>query len=1496
MAKILGLDLGTNSIGWALIDDSKKEIIKTNVRIFPEGVNDINQSKEKSKNADRRIARGIRRNNFRFKKRRERLKKVLKELGMMPDEKYYTFMKKKKDEKNYLTIELYKLRKDALEKPLRLEDLGRIFLQLNNHRGFKSNKKEEANKEFKPNIKDAGKINTLVQKQSTLFTLNKRKEKLLKEIEELKISQRKDAAKRINTREKKIKGIKNKIKEIEEVKTLQEKIDEAKNNGLIKYGTLGEYFYHRIELNKNSHNPNHPFVEQNGTGRLRNNDEGKGEYTTREIFEFEFDTIWEIQKGLNKNNPTVLSAFSDENKRKIKDECIFYQRDLRSQKHLVDRCKYEFTEYFVYCFDEKKLQQQVDTITFSNSKPPETFLTATQKKKLLEFLSKQNKINVADLKNLVGIKDDFQKVNKTFKNHTLIHHLPQERIWERDYLPCCHISSLEFQEFRIWDKVNNLRYVDDEESEYSLTLEQRKILVEKLQSVTSLTIETGNKASDEEKEEAAEIKEALGLTNKHKFKEQKLKGNVTVEKLKEALGEDYWNSLSPITTELEIEDIDKTTGEIVKLKSPFQYSDKQRQFYNNIVFAMNFTKSIDWLLGKGKAKKWKESLSKLKEEATKTDHELTDSQIEAYSRISFEPDYCNYSLKAIKKLLPWMKQGLNSSQAAEKVGYESASDERRNDNFLQDKLPDLKNNSLRNPIVQKGITETIKLVNEIIEKELGGIKPDKIHLEMARELKKPKKARLEMKKKNDEKEKERNHWKEFLKQTLGVYPSGSTLSKFELFLELEHQKENFEEKKNQISVEEFITFCKEVMGESISISRKKFIELKMELNKKNDNKNTDEKGYETISASEGELEEKKKSDKNHLKLLKYRLYLECNRILPYTGQPIGLKRLLSDNSDIEIEHIIPYSRCMDDSFLNKTLSDRTFNTLKGKQTPIEFFASNLVEKKKFFIRVNKIANDEKKKRFLLEGDKALEDFRNSQLVNTAYIGSEVKKHLLNTFKRDDIILTNGQITAMLRSFLGFTKVLNTPMKFEGEYNKGLYWAYVNQEGKIERLIERNKEDDKKPEPENHSRRVIKGFVYEGQDGKRFQPQKQRNDHRHHSIDAVTIALSSNKIANIIQKNTEGYYVKNGKPIQKYEDGAIWVKKFDENGELANETRKKIIDEINAELNFPNLWIKTKNAVEHIPVSYSNKNRILSAAKRKIHKNNLTFYSGGDIARGALHEESLYGNIQYPYNDKSDWNEKENGIYVIRKALKYNKKGYFGKIEQLEKIIDPKIREIVIEEVNSVGMKKALDTGVFLPNKNGNPTPIKKVRIASDTQELTWIRKHKQGTKENKKKVWVETGDNYCIALYGNEVVEKKEKREFRSISFLEAVRKTKRGEQLFPEQLNGKKLLTSLSKKDMVLVYKEHPDEITHLIGKKNDDYTKEDKELLFKRLFVVRKSDKNGIIVLSRHNLSGARQEDDITVKDLDSTEGKVIRCNQSTFKGIKISIDRLGNIKPAL
>ena len=72
MTKVLGLDLGTNSIGWALVDDKDNEILGIGSRIFPEGVANLGEGegREISKNASRTDARGTRRQFFRRRLRK----------------------------------------------------------------------------------------------------------------------------------------------------------------------------------------------------------------------------------------------------------------------------------------------------------------------------------------------------------------------------------------------------------------------------------------------------------------------------------------------------------------------------------------------------------------------------------------------------------------------------------------------------------------------------------------------------------------------------------------------------------------------------------------------------------------------------------------------------------------------------------------------------------------------------------------------------------------------------------------------------------------------------------------------------------------------------------------------------------------------------------------------------------------------------------------------------------------------------------------------------------------------------------------------------------------------------------------------------------------------------------------------------------------------------------------------------------------------------------
>ena len=635
MAKILGIDAGTNSVGFSFIDDKSKRIIKSGTRIFPESVNKGGSS-DKPKNQERREKRGIRKLNFRFKLRRNRLRRVLSKLGMLPDNTYFT--SKKGDTKN-LSIELYKLRKRALEEQLSLQELGRIFYHLNTHRGFKSNKKEEAKLEFENNSE----------------ALQKEKNKIDKSAKEL-----------------------------------QDKINQAKSNGFIKYGTIGEYFYWLIEQNKNSNNPNEPIE------KIRNNDKGEGHYTLRKMYEDEFDLIWEKQIKLNSEigNKSIVEVLSIQNKKEIGENTIFFQRNLRKQKHLINNCPYEYTEYYGK-----------------------------------ERIKDENGIYV------------------------------DKRIIKKSFIKCTAKSSFEFQEFRIWETLNNLRYSSSSKdlNDVPLELDQKLIFAKILDEHEIIKLKASNKKEDKQKFQ--EFLNKVGLPLDTKFNDiEEIKGNRTKIRIIKAIGKDIWNEFdlyknSKLKDELinkiksyfwqfkntqnnelnndfiiignKLDDIwnkltkkekeerkiqqkifdekfflkfnndninvtSIQTGEILNVRInvlPTLYSDKQLMLWHNLVFADEFTKNKEWLTGQfnGKINSWKNNIFVLK----------LDKQIIDYSNVKLEPDYCKYSSKALKKLIPLIKLGFDIRKSEKILGYVDNSSIRNNDDSLLSEIPKLKNNELR---------------------------------------------------------------------------------------------------------------------------------------------------------------------------------------------------------------------------------------------------------------------------------------------------------------------------------------------------------------------------------------------------------------------------------------------------------------------------------------------------------------------------------------------------------------------------------------------------------------------------------------------------------------------------------------------------------------------------------------------------------------------------------------------------------------------------------
>lgn len=138
MTITLGLDLGPNSIGWALTEEEGSghgRIVDLGVRIFPEGVENFDTKKEKPRNEERRLARMMRRQVRRRADRKRKLRQTLIDQGLFPADA--------QAQRDLYDLNPYALRAKALDEALTPHEFGRILLHLNQRRGFLSNRKSE---------------------------------------------------------------------------------------------------------------------------------------------------------------------------------------------------------------------------------------------------------------------------------------------------------------------------------------------------------------------------------------------------------------------------------------------------------------------------------------------------------------------------------------------------------------------------------------------------------------------------------------------------------------------------------------------------------------------------------------------------------------------------------------------------------------------------------------------------------------------------------------------------------------------------------------------------------------------------------------------------------------------------------------------------------------------------------------------------------------------------------------------------------------------------------------------------------------------------------------------------------------------------------------------------------------------------------------------------------------------------------------------------------
>lgn len=196
---------------------------------------------------------------------------------------------------------------------------------------------------------------------------------------------------------------------------------------------------------------------------------------------------------------------------------------------------------------------------------------------------------------------------------------------------------------------------------------------------------------------------------------------------------------------------------------------------------------------------------------------------------------------------------------------------------------------------------------------------------------------------------------------------------------------------------------------------------------------------------------------------------ECGWHCPYTGRQISMRTLFSE-PQFDIEHIIPFSRSLDDSFTNVTLCAVEENrNKKGNNTPFEAYSGDPLLYEQILGRVagfsgDRGTSDAKLRRFKMtppEVEAILRDFSSRQLNDTAYSASLAQRYL-------------GQLYGGVIDVGGNRRVQAT---------SGRATAYLRDEWKLN------------------------GILDDGATSNGGAIRKTRDDHRHHAVDAIAIALT-----------------------------------------------------------------------------------------------------------------------------------------------------------------------------------------------------------------------------------------------------------------------------------------------------------------------------------------------------------------------------------------------------
>lgn len=225
--------------------------------------------------------------------------------------------------------------------------------------------------------------------------------------------------------------------------------------------------------------------------------------------------------------------------------------------------------------------------------------------------------------------------------------------------------------------------------------------------------------------------------------------------------------------------------------------------------------------------------------------------------------------------------------------------------------------------------------------------------------------------------------------------------------------------------------------------------------------------------------------------------------------------------------------------------------------------------------------------------------------------------------------------------------------------------------------------------------------------------------------------------------------------------------------------------------YPEFIDELEYHIHSILVTHKKTNKLISSRKHRVKIKDQYYENYCLSIRGSLHKETVFGKRTSP--------EDQQESYHIRKHLNEIKTQ-----KQVLKIVDPQVRKVVLEAINTAGGFKGelvpnhaffsknkegyLVPKVFLPNKYGDPVPVKSVRKREILSGVIQLKK-----EQNQ---YVNLRNNHHVLVYLNDQDEYCEE----VVSFWEAIRRYRFGEPIFQLPEGGKEFITSLQINDTFLL------------------------------------------------------------------------------------------------